>query len=338
MKKRKDGRYQKAITISGKKTFFYGNTVAEVNKKILEYNSKVSTGRKFEEVIDDWYYSIEPDLSPTSIRSYKPAKVEAVSELGKTYIKELTANDIHNYILRLAKKKYAQKTIATRLQVVRQALNYAICNGELQYNVANGLKLPKNLAKSERIPPPPIDIEKIKNSYNDTFSLIYVIALYTGCRRGEILALQWEDIDYKNDEISITKSVYHIANAPFVKTPKTKNSVRSVPLLPQLALILQKEQIKTKAKSGYIFSNDDGTLYSYRHILNAIKKYKKNNNIDVTPHQLRHAYATRIYELGIDDKSAQGLLGHADIQTTKNIYTHISDEKRKMTAEKLKDF
>jgi len=332
MKKRPDGRYQKAITIDGKKQFFYGKTQAEVNKKILAYEKKKEQGRTFEEVAEEWKSPYYQSLAYGSLRSVEPAVKRAIKEFQDKPIKSITARDVNYFVSDFARAGYAQKTVAMQLQVVRQILGYAVNCDDIQYNVATSVSIPKNLPKSKRDVPLPETIEKIKNGINLTFGLFGLFALYTGCRRGEILALQYKDIDFNEKQINITKSVYYVGNQSHIKEPKTAAGVRKITLIPQLEANIPKMNEK-----DYIF-NFDGKLMTKRKFETLWERYCLEIGENITPHQLRHAYATRLYELGIDEKSAQGLLGHADITTTKNVYTHISEQKRKVTAEILKDF
>jgi len=327
MKKRADGRYQKAITIDGKKQFFYGKTVAEVNKKILAYEKKVEQGRTFEEVADEWWNSHENTLEENSLHGYVAALKESKEHFKNKPISELIPRDINNYVLEYVAKGYGQKTIQTKLQIVRQVLDFAILNEELQYNVALSVKLPKKLHKVKRLSTDKPDLDKIKSSNE----LLALIALYTGARRGELLALRYDDIDYTNKEVSINKSVYFKHNKPFIKKPKTESGTRKVPLISELESVLDKKQ------KGHIFIDEDGLLTDKR-ARTLWLDICKRLNITCTLHQLRHAYATRLYELGVDVKSAQYLLGHANIATTQNIYTHITEEKRKQNIGILQGF
>lgn len=337
MKKNARGLYQKQITITvdGKKKqkCFYGKTIAEINQKLLDYKGETNKGRTFKAVAEEWWEEIQHTLEFNTVqKGYASSYKDAVNYFEQDYIKDITARDIDSYIVKLVKKKLSFKTINAKLQAVRQILAFAMLNGELEYNVALAIKLPKNLPRNERDMPSATDIERIKNSHGNTFSLFALIALYTGCRRGEILALTYEDVDYQEKQINIDKSVYFVGNKPLIKKPKTEKGKRKVPLLEPLERILD-----TTIKSGYIF-NDNGEMLTDKAARKRWEKYCKETDIEITPHQLRHAYATRLYELNIDEKSAQEIMGHADIQTMRNIYTHISDAKRKTTAEQLKGF
>lgn len=243
-------------------------------------------------------------------------------------MKDITPQDIQLYINSFAAKKYAHKTVVTKLQILHQIFNYAILNGDIQYNPCAAVKVPRNLPKEERQAATPEDIAKIKQSDN----LLALTALYTGCRRGELLALNISDFDFKANTISITKSVYFVGIVPHIKEPKTKAGIRTIPLLMPLKDELLKKNIK-----GLLF-NKDGKMLSEKQARTLWERFQKESGVSCTLHQLRHAYATRLYELNIDVKSAQDLLGHSDVHTTQEIYTHLTELKRKQTAEQLKNF
>ena len=332
MKKNAKGLYQKQITVTtpdGKKKqkAFYGKSVAEINKKLLAYRGEVENGRTFQVVADEWWAQHEDTLEHNSLHSYTAALNDSKLYFANTYIKNISTKDISAFINHLSKQGLAQKTIAGKLQIVRQVLNYAVLNDEIQYNPALSVRLSKNLPKTKRSNAPKSDIDKIKDSDN----LFALAALYTGCRRGELLALTYEDIDFDKNEISITKSVFHDNNVPHVKQPKTEAGNRTIPLLPAL-----KKHLNSNRK-GLLFELK-GNLLTDKQARGLWNKACKELGLSITPHQLRHSYATRLYEMDVDVKSAQYLLGHADISTTQNIYTHITEEKRKSIANKISNF
>lgn len=336
MKKRATGQYQKQITVTvngeKKQKCFYGKTIAEVNQKLLNYKGEVEAGKTFEAVAEEWWEEHQKTLSSNSLKNYKPAYERAKAEFSDSRLKEIAARHIKLFITQFAKQGHAQKTVSTQLQIVRQILAYAIFIEEIEYNPATTISVPKNLAKTKRETPTAEEIAKIKNSIEQPFSLFALFALYTGCRRGELLALQYKDIDFVTKEISITKSVYHVSDKPFIKCPKTAAGNRRVVLLSQLEALIPKQ-----SPDDFIF-NFDGEILHNKRFSTLWKNYCKALSVQVTPHQLRHAYATRLYELGIDEKSAQDLLGHSDLSTTHNIYVHITEKKRKITASQLQDF
>ena len=174
------------------------------------------------------------------------------------------------------------------------------------------------------------DIQKVKTSVNCEFGFLALFLIYTGCRKGEALALQFKDIDIENKKIKITKSVYFESDRPKIKQPKTENGIREIPLLDVLIPHLPKGK-----PEDYVFSPDGKTPYGQSTFNRHWKKYQEQSGVNATPHQLRHAYATLLYEANIDERLAMEIMGHADIATTRNIYTHIRTSKLDTAANML---
>jgi integrase len=159
------------------------------------------------------------------------------------------------------------------------------------------------------------------------------LILYTGLRRGEALALTARDIDFKNNRITVNKSVYYEHNKPRIKQPKTDAGIRTVPLLLPLKEPLRKY---CKAHKGYLFCDDEGELLPEYRVEDLLIAYRKATGCDFTPHQLRHAFATVIlYENGIAAKDAQAVLGHAQVSTTLDIYTEFRDSRIDYITEQI---
>lgn len=328
MKKRADGRYRRSITINGKKKDFYGATKQEVNKKILQYTNVQENGELFKNVADLWAKEHLQGLAHNSKHGYECACDEAKQYFGDMCISTITGTQCKAFIENYASRGYAQKTVATKLMVLNLIFNYAVIHSYIDYSPSTALKVPKNLNKTKRTVPTQEEIEIIKNSHN----LLALTALYTGCRRGELMALSIQDFDFENDKITIDKSVYYVHNKPFLKPPKTLSGDRVVPLLKPL-----KDELLTRNIKGYLFNKNENLLED-KQSRTLWVKFCEENDVHCTLHQLRHAYATRLFELEIDDKSAQEILGHSDITTTRNIYTHIREDKMKMNTKKLEQF
>ena len=177
--------------------------------------------------------------------------------------------------------------------------------------------------------------------------------MLSGLRRGEATALQWNDIDFENNKISVTKS-YNFKDKEF-KTPKNgKARVVSVPqilidylrTLPRTSFF-----VLTNAKGRMMTDDSWKQLYkSYMHDMNlrygfAGNAPNKYSPIKIpmgitpfTPHELRHTFCTTMYEAGIDAVTAKEQMGHADIQTTLSIYTHLSSMHKENQVKKLDAF
>ena len=210
--------------------------------------------------------------------------------------------------------------------------SYAILNNLTTNNPVQVITLPSNLPKTARKMPTDQDI-KIVNSSADGFALLPFFLLNTGLRKSEALALEYSDIDFKEKTITVNKHLLHDGNQPMMEhKTKTKSSERKVILLDRVADKLPKK------KKGIVFANEDGSYLTKRQYALRWARWQKENNTTVTAHQLRHGFATMLFEAGIDLKDAQDLMGHSDIKTTQDIYTHIRDKRKKETAEKLNSF
>lgn len=174
-----------------------------------------------------------------------------------------------------------------------------------------------------------------KNKGTPTGFFAYFL-LYTGLRRGEALALQYKDIDFDNKVIHITKSAYYIGNKAQIKAPKTDNGIRDVVLLDRVA-----ELIPHGRPDDYIF-NDGNPAEPKRNKRCETDWMKWRDEIglaeEITPHYMRHTYATILNKQKVDVKTAQHLLGHADIRTTMNIYTHIEQSMLDTALQQLNIF
>ncbi len=330
---RADGRLCRAITDprTGKRIYFYGQSERELNKKIMEYTTQKARSRTFGEIAELWWDETYENLASQSLKGYKPALARAIDEFGDECIDVIQPKDIQQMFKKMSLKGYSAKTIANHRIVLNQIFNYAILEGDIQYNPCTSVRIPKEAPKTVREAASSSDEEKILQSNNAW--LFPVFALLTGLRKGEILALQWKDIDFDNNLISVTKSVEHINNEPRIKEPKTKSGTRYVPLLQMLKVRLEPKRGKPE---HYIFSADKGkSPLRDKTYAKLYKDYSNEVGITCTAHQLRHSYATVAVEEDVNPKDLQNALGHADITTTMNIYAMARKKSVEKVAEKL---
>lgn len=328
---RPDGLHETIIRINGKRKAFRGKTDREVWNKVKAYRDDLAVGKTetFESVAHSWWNEIEPTLAPNSLRNYSPAYERAVAEFGSMDVSSVTAKDVEKYINQFAKTR-AKKTVVTQRQIIRQILNKAQREGYIAFNPADAVLLPKNLPQKRRHAPGADQIAKIKAGVTEDFGLFAFLIYYTGCRRGEALALRYEDIDRTAKKIRINKSAYYIGAQPNIKTPKTEAGDRVVPLLSAL------EKALPEKKHGYIFSDDGGKSPMMDHrVTKAYAAYQAATGVTVSPHEIRHGYATALHDAGVDYKTAQQLLGHAQLSTTMDIYTDVLDNTISDAAAKM---
>lgn len=330
---RPDGLHETIIRVNGKRKAFRGKTDREVWEKVKAFDrsqaAKPLEKTTFAQVADAWWTEIEPTLAHNTTKGYKPALRRAIDEFGTTAVAEITAKDIDRYIKDFSAGR-ARKTVTTQLQVIRQILRKAQLEGAIQFNPAEAVRPPKGLPQQRREAPDRDQIQKIKDGVGLPFGLFAALVYYTGCRRGEALALKGEDIDRKNRVVRIRRSIYHVGNSPHVKEPKTEKGLRTVPLLTALD-----ELLPDRLPSGYLFPGENGEPMKNGRFIIEYNKYRKSSGVTVAPHQIRHGYATALYEAKIDAKTAQTLLGHAQLSTTMDIYTHVCQDQLTAAAEQM---
>ena len=332
-KRRADGRICKTMTDprTGKRVYFYGETEREVNRKIMEYQGKVADGRTFREVADEWWEDTEPSLSPNSVKGYNIARKRAVEWFGDTPIGKLARKDLQQAINRFASLRYAKKTVSNQRLIICQIFKHAVAAGDVDHDISRDVILPKGLPQKKRTALTREE-EQIVKSSADVWLLPFLV-LYTGLRLGEALALTGADIDIDEKQIYVTKSVYFDHDsAGKVKSPKTEAGIRCVPILKPLEPLLP-----TLAKDEYLFPSgtDPKKPMGKAYYNKVIKRYRNKVGATFGIHQIRHSYATMLYELGIDAKTAQHLLGHAQLSTTMDIYTDFRSDRVKVAADTI---
>ena len=333
LKKRSDGRYVKTMTDprTGRRVFFYGDTEREINRKIMEYSTGLAGGRTFQAVSDEWWENAEPKLAEQSKRGYKRAKIRADEHFCNTAIKDIKPRQINEFLGKLAGQGFAQKTIAMYRLVLNRVFSSAVLHGDIEFNPCSSVKLPSGLPKKQRTSASEQDEIAVKASA-DVWIFPY-IALMTGMRKGEILALQWKDIDFEKNLIRVYKSVAHQGDRPIIKVTKTETGNRFVPLLAPLKEKLL--TVKTKQADDYIVSDTGKTPLTNRRFITLMSDFKNKTGVTCTAHELRHSFATIAFENGIDPKTVQEILGHKQLSTTMDIYTTFREKAIQSAAEKL---
>lgn len=354
MKKRADGRYCKQVLIGyhpdGRKKFknIYGKTIKEVEKKETDLKYSISSGVYIEDNsitvgswAQEWLTTYKKGLKPNTYNVYKyciSAHFESIENIKLQNLKLAHLQKIVNNMLIDDNKRAAEIFKST----VSQMLDKAVDNELLSKNIASKIELPKRQKPKKRALEDS-EIEEIL-SLDITFQVkcFIKIMLYCGLRRGETWALTKNDIDLKNKTISVSKTVYFDTTdgrKTLVGTPKSTSSNRIVPIPDILISDLEKH---IKMVKGICLFEVDGKLmkdYQFKKMWDDFKKVYINNiseiKPDITPHIFRHTYATMLYNAGVDIKTAQYLLGHATIQMTLDIYTHLQEGKEKIAIEKL---
>lgn len=325
MKKRADGRYERVVTVNGHRKTFYGDTIKEVNRKIYLYKEDSIKGDAFESVAWAWKDAHMDRLSYGSQRAYTKPFYRLVERFGKKNISDISYKDVQQFFATLG---MSYKSASLHKTVLNQIFNYAIIELNIAIpNPCDRIKLDSHLPKSHRYAATPEQEQAILNTTADEFILAPLI-YYTGLRCGEALALRYGDIDYEKMVVNVKQAVVFHGNRPVISAPKTPNAVRTVPLLPQLVSLIGRGH-----PAEYIIGGEQPITASA--LAKRWAKWEREHGVKIDRHSIRHTYATKLYEAGVGIKSAQSLLGHADAQTTLNIYTHLNQDHVTEAAEKL---
>lgn len=333
MVKRKDGRWQEALTVTvngrPKRRYFYGRTKAEVLRKIAAAKDREENGPPMDAVISEWLPVYRQRVSPNTYRPASAAARRAADAFAGVPVSQLTPAMISRFVASVAATRHeAKKTAELQRCVVSLACAYAIEQGWITSNPARDAVMPRGLKSTPREMPSAEDIAHIKAGADLPGGMFALWALYTGLRRGELLALRWEDVDMASRTVRVSRSLIYDGKSAYVKSPKTAAGVRVVPLPDRLAEHLRPGR-------GPVFPGADGG-YMPRGVANRMwDRFRAAAGVSCTPHQLRHAYATMLYEASVDGKEAQALLGHAQLSTTMDVYTHVREALQRRWSERL---
>lgn len=330
---RPDGRIQTSKVINGKRKYFYGDSDAEVDAKIAAYeNSNEAKGIILaKDVSDQWWEETLEKISPNTVGGYRTGKKRFDEEFGETDITEIGLQDCIRYIQHYALQGYAQKTINNMKTVMLQIFNYALLHAYIEKNPAYGMPEIKGKKGQMRRPATDKDIDIVESIKDQMpYGTMFYVLLYTGLRRNEAVGLQQKDIDLENKLIYVRKNIaYGEYTKPTIKEPKTEKGIRTVPLLDNVAEVLPHYE----DSETYIFF--PAGLPTRKVLENGVKKFYEQNDIDSTAHQFRHSFASMLHDAEIDAKDAQAILGHAQISTTMDIYTHLDNRRKTKVGNKL---
>lgn len=328
---------------------------AEVNKGTM-YNSKVIT---FADYTDIWLKEYaEPNLAPRTIERYKDLlNTHIMAEIGNmklTQIKPFDLNKLYNKLSKKTTKRrdengnfmlLSNNSIIKVHKLLSIMFNTAISWGMLPYNICSNVKLPKE----KRTEMAYYTIEEVEEllKYLDKeplkYKAIISIAIMTGLRRGEIIGLHWQDIDFNTGNVTIKRSVqYLIGKGVSEKTPKTETSKRTITLPTYCISILkelQKENLKQRILLGSkyivndnVFVTEIGNIMHPDTITSWFAKFIEKNKLrKIRFHDLRHTSATILLSEGINIKAVSKQLGHNNISITSR-YVHALESANKQVA------
>lgn len=333
----------------------------------IKRNNRVTTRRGFKTKIEAQraYLELEEEMQKESYITDRITFEEIYyqfMDIYKTNVKESTLQkfitDFNLHILPVFGKyplskiepymcqKFANtlKGYTNGKQIFNQAkrvFEYALKMDLASRNPFNNVILPKFKNKTVRSDYLTVDEVYILLDYlkdNIYWYTLFRLMIYTGIRRGEALSLLWNDIDFENSELTITKTLTRGLDYQLqVSTAKTKKSVRKIILDKDTLLSLKK--LKIQSNNDIVFPNNKGRYRRLSDISDMLNKIIKDTGIKrVRVHDLRHTHASLLFASGASAKEVQERLGHTDIKTTMNIYTHVTEDKNHEAINNFVDY
>lgn len=321
--------------------------------------------------LDEWFdiwlqeYKID-HIKLSSVQTYQTMYNKRVKDILGDYllnqIRPFHLQKIYNTLLR---SKLSSGYLHCIHAMMHNIFQIAVNNDLLAKNPCTGVTLPNQYSQKPKVLTLEEQQELLQFLSQDNWNKyqpMITIMLGTGVRVGELLALTWSDIDFQNKSISINKSLAYLKdeNNHFhfqATTPKTRSSCRVIPMSNSVEVSLKQQKAWLREQccrknwapipnfQNLVFPNRYGHPQqrgAVQRILNRIvsaMNARNTHNVALMPplhpHILRHSFATRCFEVGIPVKTIQILLGHNSIQLTMDIYTHVSEEKKKVDMEKL---
>ena len=350
----------------------YGNTVKELDKKIKDLTFELDHGVQnnkecFENFFENWLFEVNfMNKKPSTKERYEGLYRNYIkdSSISSINIKDINQTDIQKYYNALVKKGISVSTIKQLHKIIAPSLRYAYNNNLIIKDFTKAIIIPTEkeedkLKSMNKINPLTLEEQKIfiEAIKGHELEVLFLTALNTGMRQGELFALTWSDIDFDSNTISINKTAKYVAQVDregkgkysvLVQTPKTMSSIRTIPIpvflkdkLKQYKTIQSKNRLRLAniyQNNSLVFCNTYGKYLDSSRVRKDFNKILINNQLQARKfHDLRHTFATRLFELGENPKKVQTILGHSRISTTLDIYTHVLESSKESISSKLDD-
>lgn len=340
----------------GKKCYLtFKGTAREADKKLEEIEVDIERGEFiqpskltfYEFLTNEFLPHIKADCDEGTYTDYKSITENHIktSSLGKMVITKITVRECEAYKLLMLtngridgrKDKLSPKTVKNHIIMIKAAFNYACELGMFNYSPVQHLKYPKVPKYIPTVFSEDQALRFIECAKEEELYLFFLLAIYTGLRKGELRGITWSAIDMDKCLICITQQVRKDGNKAVYKEPKTNESIATVSFDPEFLPLFEeqrKKQIRDMEKcmrlgeeyknKHLVFTGYNGNPVDNKVIDRALKRICRAANVPIIrPHDLRHTCATILLARGVHLKTIQERLRHRDIRTTGNIYSHV---------------
>ncbi len=376
IQKRDDGRWAVRLQVNGKYVYIYGQTKSEVQSKLKAKLAELEQAKAAQlnnflnsekMTVEQWARTCLETYSKVSVRestytSYLSIIEHHLKPLGNYRLSEVTNAMVQEHLQREARRPgnengLGEKSLTNVKAFLSLIFNQAVRNGYVLRNPVTGVKIPK-AGKKETIA---LSVDqqhallKAAREYPKPIMFAVVFACYTGCRKGEVMGLQWKDVDFDEGVIHISKQLNRSSSlietgekksSLKISEPKTKSSVRDIYMFPSFAKefkTYKEKMLAWKAENRFVHSEEDYVFVGvknkpieprvfYKYYQEVMEQAGIEN---ANFHTLRHTFATRCIENGMDILMVAKTLGHSNVSTTLNKYSHLLPKHQKASMEKL---
>lgn len=359
---RKDGRWEGRIVIGydenglPKTKNVLAKTKGECIEKLKALKStitpdtpiKLKADMPFGEWLDYWYETYcKPNARPATQRTYEGyIRLYLQPRLGSIPLNKVTTSDIQQMCTwMMTEARMDQKNGEGGLSNSQVRNCYSLCDRVLEKAVAEKL-IARNPTKGCKLPPDRPkemkvlsreDMQKVLiQAKEENYYELFLLEFATGLRLGELMALQWDDVDLVTGELRINKQVNLVGSKLVISEPKTKAAVRTLILPPSVRKVLA--EYKTRVNSRWLFPSpkkEDLPIIPSAVSRRLHTLLERAGCEQVRFHDLRHTFATNALAHGMDIKTLSTILGHVSSATTLNTYSHVTDEMRQRAAVKI---
>lgn len=320
-------------------------------KSIADYN----TGRflepnkiTVEELCLEWMKGHFILIKESTQRGYRVnIEIHIIPHIGDIEVQKLSASHIQTMVNSMHEKGLAPRSIKYVITNLNQILNYAISNDIIIKNPTRSVILPRQ----EKFQHEVYSLDEVKKlihcSKGTKLEEIIAIEVFTGLRRGEVLALKWEDINFEEKTLTIRRNLIHEDNGIQFTTPKTQAGTRTIVVPNELIIYLERlknKRIRQRLRAGRNYNNldlivckENGEPYDPRMVSIWFREFLDSNNLKrIRFHDLRHTHATLLLvEYGTSIKAISDRLGHSKVQTTMDYYISSTDSAQQEAIGKL---
>lgn len=343
------------------------------NEKIQMMNTEDNNALSLNDWFEIWYWDYKSIIVKRSTLQiyYSIYQNQVAPILGNYLLSQIKAYHIQKLYNHILEHNLSSKYLHDIHSLLHNIFDAAISNDIIIKNPCMGVIMPNISQKERRV----LSVEEQQLLLNITqqakwkqYEPIIKILLGTGMRIGELFALTWQDIDFQEHQITINKTLVYLPDTQTNKykfsfqTPKTKNAIRSIPMQHNVEnafrkqIIIQQQQKQNSRWNPLVGFDDLIFLNKYGHprqrgalqktLNHLIASINRENQLTqknsassymlpIHPHTLRHTFATRCFEAGIPPKTVQMILGHSNIQITLDLYTHVSNQKKRSDLQNL---